>query len=456
MSGARNDGPRNDGARIDARTIAATVLARVWDDGAYASVALDAELTRHPGIDRRDAALATELVYGVLRTASYLERTIARHATGDRYRKKPLVRAHLLMATYSIAFLERVPVFAAVSEAVASVKRVAGTQVAGFANAVLRKVAGDVERRGRGGLEVAIAEGPPVWLRAALADALGSNDEARAFLASDPIPAANLCVRAGFSRDEVMARLRAALASAPENAVEILPGRESERCIVVRGAGDPERFPGVGREFLVQEEGAQLIALAVGALPGDEVLDACAGRGGKTLLLAELVAPGGAVDAADRHPQKLARIVSPTVRDRLPIDWTVGAGALDRTYDRVLVDAPCTGTGTLRRRPEIAERLGATDPPRMAVVQLAIAARAAERLKPGGRLIYAVCSVLRPECEDVVSALAAHGLEPCPFDSEVGARLAAGGTSFRLAPHRHGTDGYFVASLRRVSSGLTG
>ncbi|MBM4375675.1 MAG: Sun protein [Deltaproteobacteria bacterium] len=438
---------------MDARTLAATVLARVWEDGAYASVALDAELTRHPNLDRRDAALATELMYGVLRTAGHLERSIAKHATGDRYRKKPLVRAHLLMAAYSIQFLERVPPFAAVSEAVSAVKRAAGAQVAGFANAVLRKVAGEAEKRGRGGLEAAIAASPPGWLRAALEEALGSEDEARAFLLAAPFPPANLCVRAGRSRDEVIERLRLALSTRDGEAssrVEIAAGRESPRCIVVRGAGDPEELPGVGLDFHIQEEGAQLLALAVGARPGERILDACAGRGGKTRLLAEEVAPDGAVDAADRHPQKLARIVSPTVRDRFPIDWTVGVGGLERRYERVLVDAPCTGTGTLRRRPEIAERLGAGDPERMAVVQLAIASRAASLLAPGGRLVYAVCSVLRPECEGVVEALAAQGLEPCPFDSEVGARLAERGTSFRLTPQHHGTDGYFVASLRRA------
>lgn len=427
---------------VDARSIAATVLVRVWSDGAYASVALDAELERFPQLDRRDAALATELVYGVLRTAGSLERAIARHATGDRYRRKPFVRAHMLMAAYSIAFLERVPPFAAVSEAVQAIKRDAGTQVGGFANAVLRKLAGDP--RGRDGLERALAEAPPAWLRAMLADALGSEASARAFLLADPIPPANLCLRAGRDREHWMDVLREAIPGAA-----VTPGLLSERCIVVRDGGDPERFPGAGRDWIVQEEGAQAIALAVGARPGDAVLDACAGRGGKTLLLSELVGPDGAVDAADRHPNKLARIVSPAVRGRFPVDWSVGSGEVANTYDRVLVDAPCTGTGTLRRRPEIAERLAAGDPERMAVLQSAIASRVAGHVRPGGRFIYAVCSVLRAECEGVVDGLRSVGLEPCPFDSELGERLATGGTSFRLLPHVHGTDGYFVASLRK-------
>lgn len=447
-----------DSEAPNARNVAATVLVRVWEEAAYASLALDAELDRHPGLDRRDAALATELVYGVLRTAASLERSIGKHATGDRYRRKPFVRAHMLIAAYSIAFLERVPPFAAVSEAVSAIKSEAGTQVAGFANAVLRKVAGDVPARGtaplagspaesaaRMRLARAIADSPPAWLRKALAESLGSGDAAEAFLLADPIPAANLCLRSGRSREEWLVTLREAVPLA-----EVCAGSLSERCIIVRGAGDPERLPGAGRDWTVQEEGAQLIAMVVGAQPGDHVLDACAGRGGKTMLLAELVSPDGAVDAADRHPNKLARIVSPTVRDRFPIDWSVGSGGLERTYARVLVDAPCTGTGTLRRRPEIAERLGAADPERMAVVQLGIAARVASHLEPGGRMIYAVCSVLRAECEGVVDALAAYGLERCPFDTELGARLAEGGTSFRLLPHVHGTDGYFVASLRKV------
>ncbi len=440
---SERNGPSNQPP--NARTVAATVLGRVWQDAAYASVALDAELERHPNLDRRDAALATELVYGVLRTTSFLERAIAKHATGDRYRRKLGVRAQMLMAAYSIAFLERVPPFAAVSEAVSAIKAEAGTQIAGFANAVLRKLAGGALERGRAGLDQAIASSLPAWLRGELAESLGSEEAAGLFLLADPIPAASLCLRAGRVRAEWLEILRARVPMA-----DVREGSLSDRCIVVRGGGDPEKLPGANRDWSVQEEGAQVIALAIGAKPGEHVLDACAGRGGKTLLLAELVAPDGAVDAADRHPNKLARIVSPTIRDRFPVDWSVGSGGLERTYDRVLVDAPCTGTGTLRRRPEIAHRLSAADPERMAVVQLGIAARVAEHLEPGGRMIYAVCSVLRAECEGVVAGLAAHGLEPVPFDSELGARLAEGGCSFRLLPHVHGTDGYFVASLRKV------
>ncbi len=437
---------------VDARTLAATVLARVWQEAAYATPTLDAELSRCPDVDRRDAALATELAYGVLRTAGWLEKQVGRHARGDRWRRKAAVRAHMLIAAYSIFFLERVPPFAAVSEAVKAIKADAGTQVAGFANAVLRKLAGEVGPARAPGLgsaryDAAIVEAVPAWLRAALGESLGGDDAARAFLLANPIAPACLCLRGGEDRAAWIERLRAAAPNA-----EISAGAWSERCIVLSGAGDPAGLPGAGQAWIVQEQGAQLIAMSLGARPGEEVLDACAGRGHKTRLLAELVAPGGAVDAADLHPSKLARLAAavPAVRDTFAVDWTAGSGGLGRAYRRVLVDAPCSGTGTLRRRPEIAERLAASDPERLAVVQLGIAARAASLLEPGGRMLYAVCSVLRAECETVVEALCrAADLAPCPFDAEAARRIAGDAASFRLVPHVHGTDGYFLASLRR-------
>src|SRR5262249_55239966 len=144
---------------------------------------------------------------------------------------------------------------------------------------------------------------------------------------------------------------------------EIEPGKVSPLAIRVRGGGDPKRLRLVqDGELLVQEEGAQFIALALGPRPGETVLDACAGRGNKTALLAELVGTSGAVDAADRHPQKLARLKASltqlglAARATFAVDWSVGAGDVPAGYDRVLVDAPCSGIGTLRRRPDLATR----------------------------------------------------------------------------------------------------
>lgn len=413
------------------------MLLRVWRDGAFAAAALDAELRSHPQLDTRDVALATELVYGVLRTAPLLEARIVALATSDRWQKLPLVRAHLFIAAYSILALDRVPDFSAVDEAVEAIKRGSDRRVAGFANAVLRKIA-------REGGAIDAVDALPSWLREALAEAVGS--ERVGPLVSGAAPVC-LCLRAGEPRDEWLARLAEA---APD--AFWAPGALSPRAIVGHHTGDTTRLPGAGRAFIVQEEGAQAVALLLGAREGDAVLDACAGRGGKTLLLAESVGEG-AVDAADLHPKKLARLREQPggaqIRDTFAVDWSRGSGGIARSYGRILVDAPCTGTGTLRRRPEIAQRLTAADVARLAEVQRAILAQTATLLKPGGRLVYAVCSVLRAECEEVVEAVTREGLlEPCPFDADL--EVARERTALRLLPSDHGTDGFFAACFTRA------
>src|SRR5262249_21615745 len=150
--------------------------------------------------------------------------------------------------------------------------------------------------------------------------------------------------------------------------------------------------------WTVQEEGSQLVALALGARAGETILDACAGRGNKTLLLARAVLPGGAVDACDLYASKLERLrvemarLGLAPRGTFAVDWTVGSGDVSGVYDRVLVDAPCTGIGTLRRRPDMTARRAPADLGSFAARQIAIASRAAAHVKEGGRFVYAVCS----------------------------------------------------------------
>lgn len=436
-----------------ARQIAAQVLARVWQDGAYAALALDAELRRATGLDEREARLATELVYGVLRTAVVLERRLEPLAKRTTWKRQPLVRAHLLIAAYTMAFLDRIPPYAAVDEAVTAIGRASDKRVAGFANAVLRKLArGSAEQRELS-LEQAALAAVPGWLRAALDETLGA-DEAERFLTTGPVPPAlGLCLRARQDRDEWMARLRAA---APQAELEV--GAVSPRCVRLRGGGDPRRLPGADADWIVQEEGAQLVALALGAEPAERVLDACAGRGGKAWLLAEQVGPSGAVHAADRAPAKLDRLRGHpswgrSVAATFAVDWTRGSGDVPEGYDRALVDAPCSGVGTLRRRPELAGRLAASDVVRLAAIQVEITRQVATRVRDGGRMVYAVCSVLRQETDEVVRALCepaaddAVRLEPSAFEAAELQALAGDASSLRLLPQLHGTDGYFMASF---------
>jgi 16S rRNA (cytosine967-C5)-methyltransferase len=437
-----------------ARDVAVHVLTRVEKERAFASAALEAELARLVQLDARERALATELVYGTLRVAPWLEQRLARFAPRGIAKLDARVRACLLVAAYQI-FFTRVPAFAAVSEGVDAVRTARGERVAAFANAVLRKIAAEAQDLGQTDREEAVVASTPTWLREGLERSL-SADGARAFLrcALEP-PAVALRVEDAAERDAWVARLRAA---APDGA--FVAGRVSPLAILARGASKPQRLPGWNEgAWSVQEEGAQLAALAVGARAGETVLDACAGRGNKTALLARAVGAGGAVDACDASPAKLERLTVELARLGLrpratfAVDWTVGSGDVAAAYDRVLVDAPCSGVGTIRRRPEITLRRGRTDVGATARTQVAIALQAAQHVRPGGSLVFVVCSVLREENEDVVDAIrsACSHLEPAPFDAPEARAIAGNAPAFRLLPHVHGTDGYFIARFVRRS-----
>ncbi|HEX7454274.1 MAG TPA: RsmB/NOP family class I SAM-dependent RNA methyltransferase, partial [Polyangiaceae bacterium] len=242
----------------------------------------------------------------------------------------------------------------------------------------------------------------------------------------------------------------------PEWLAASAAGRASPRSRLIQGEGDPRKREGFAEgSFVVQEEGAQAIALSLGARAGERVLDACAGRGQKTSLFAEQVGDAGAVWATDVYPKKLDALQADFERLRLPspqlraVDWTVGVGDVPADFDRVLVDAPCTGTGTLRRRPEIAARLQPSDPARLSALAETILRSAITRAKPGGRVVFAVCSVLEEECEALVARVL-DVLEPAPFDCpELLGIWVEGATSFRVGPTRFATDGYFAASFSK-------
>jgi 16S rRNA (cytosine967-C5)-methyltransferase len=454
MTGA----PRAAPVGPTARTVAASVLARVERDGAFAAAVLDAELERAAQLDARDRGLATELTYGALRALPWLIARIERHAPRGIGNMEPHARASLVIAAYQLFFLSRVPPFAAVNEAVSAVTARAGAKVGAFANAVLRKVSADAARERPAFTDAAAASVAP-WLVAALERALGA-DGARAFIAAgaEP-PPTGVRIEDASARDAWLARLREARAAAKNAAFEL--GRVSPHAILARGAGRMEGLPGYADgAWTVQEEGSQLVALALGARAGDAVLDACAGRGNKTSLLARAVlSGGGAVDACDLHASKLERLRRELARLGLApratyaVDWSAGSGDVTARYDRVLVDAPCSGVGTLRRRPDLAARRAPEDLAALGAAQTEIAARAAEHVRPGGRLVYAVCSVLREESEEVVAALLARhpSLCPAPFDAPAARALAGDAPTLRLLPDAHGTDGYFVASFVRVS-----
>ncbi|MFT3923610.1 MAG: transcription antitermination factor NusB [Myxococcales bacterium] len=401
-----------------ARGVASSVLHRVATEGAYAARTLDAELSQAK-LDERDARLATEIVYGSLRTLPVLDARIDQQLS--RGRPDPYVLATLRAATYQALYLSRVPDHAIVQESVSLVRAKRGEGMSRLTNAVLRRI---VEGRPRPGAAGAPDAEPredhherlyvPGWVEQCLTKGLGA-ERTQAFLSlSGGVPPLALRVRAALqqpsAREELLGALRAA---APNATVE--PSGPASDSLVAWGVGDPRKLPGfVDGKFVVQDEGANLVGRLVGARPGERVLDACAGRGGKTLQLLEAVGPTGQVTAVDIHARKLEQLTEEVRRLAVggtllteTIDFSVGDGGLEGGFDRVLVDAPCSGLGTIRRRPEILLRLQPRDPGRLADLQLGILRRALRLVRPGGTLVFAVCSASAEEGAGVLERLEA-------------------------------------------------
>lgn len=432
------------GAKVgaSARDVAARVVHRVLSENVYLSDALHAELSRG-ALEPRDRALATELSYGVVRVHPFLAERLSELSPRGVAAGDTLAQAHLWVAAYQLTLLERVPAFAAIDRAVSSLKRLRGERFGGFANAVLRRLAEGpkVERK------AAVRASTPGWLFDSLVQSVGEH-EAYALLGvgEESGPGhRGLCVRL---------RPNAHLDHAWLEGAE--PGRVCERARWLPPRGDVRRMPGYAEgEVVVQEEGSQWAALALGARPGERVYDACAGHGQKSAIIAEQLGDGGELWASDRSAGKIARLEAEFRRLGLRVpqlgvfDLSDTTGAVPDDLDRVLVDAPCSGTGTLRRRPEIMFRLKPEDPARLAALAQRLLRSAATRARPGGRVVFVVCSVLQIETRAVLESVG-DVLVPAPFDTDAACRIAgADATDCRLLPSSHGTDGYYVASFVR-------
>lgn len=388
-----------------ARRIALKVLTRVERERAFAAAALEAELKNVA--DARDASLATELVYGALRHRPWLDSLLAAASARGLDKLDPVVLEALRVAAYELAFLDRVPDHAAVNEAVREIRRLRGKKLAGFANAILHKLAAD-----RAALSApdpaqaadpALALGLKPWLFERLTAAHG-RDRAIAMGRAFNAPSRRT-LRINTARlDLVSARER--LGPGAQNGLYLPWAIDADDRAAARTLED---------EGLAayQDEGAGLVVAALDPHSGERILDACAGRGGKTATIAQL-AGGAKLYAVDKQASKLERLAFELSRQGFEASVAVcDLAAADPPFagpfDRVLVDAPCSGTGTLGRRPEIRWRLEPGAVASLAELQHALLVRTAGLVRPGGRLVYAVCSLLPDECTDHVGPfLAAH------------------------------------------------
>lgn len=477
-----------------ARDRAADVLVRVETEGAFAAPALAAALEREPALSVADRGLCTELVYGVLRTASALDQRLGAFASkpGSIAALDAYTRAVLRVAAYQVLVLERVPSRAAVNTAVEAISKDRSKGLSGFVNALLRKLSAGRDESQCAALRVSLAlESVDPSVRRALSDGLGGDEHAASVLRAmfEHVPSTDVRVEGTRTdRDSLEKLLREERPSAA-----IQRGRVSPLSLRVSGAGDL-RTSALYREkglFAVQEEGAQCVALATGVQPGMRVLDACAGRGGKTALLASMMRGEGVLHAADAYPEKVQRGRDELARlgllreslayEAVGADMTRGVGALaskvpEGGYDLVLVDAPCSGLGTLARRPDLlARRLnastsddesdgdasngapasnGATSKPRVAIEELqrGILRTSANLVRPGGELVFAVCTLTRTEGEgmrDWFVRETAGAFELCDVSAERVSSEALRASTVILRPDRDDTDGFVLWRARR-------
>ena len=441
------------------RELALGVLDRVDRRQAYADVLLSARLDR-AGLAEADAALLTRTVYGTLRWRGRIDRVLGSLLRNPLEDLDPLVRNLLRLGGYELLFLDRVPAYATVNELVELARRRAGPGKARLVNAVLRRIA-DREREAwappssSGKMEdVAARVSHPPWLVRMWREQLGA-DESRLLMEANN-EEAPLVLRANgrrIGRDELVRRLRG-------RGLDAMPGAWSPLAVRLRGSASPAALAEF-REGLcqVQGEASQLVGFLAGPEPGMQVLDVCAAPGGKTTHMAELMDDRGEIAACDISERGLGRLADNARRLGLRcIRAHAGDAARDLpdepgSFHRVLVDAPCSGLGTLRAHPEIRWRRTPKDLERLAALQAAILDHAASRVRPGGVLVYATCTLSRVENEAVVESFverhAGFAVEDAAPHLPEAARSMTRGRYFTALPHRHDTDGFFAARMRR-------
>ncbi|MFL5357319.1 16S rRNA (cytosine(967)-C(5))-methyltransferase RsmB [Archangium sp.] len=438
---------------MNARAIAVQVLSRVRATDAYLNVVLDTVLSESPPADPRDAGLITELTYGATRRQLALDYAITRFADRKLDALEDKVLAALRVGAYQL-FYTRVPARAAVAETVQALKDVGLVRAAGFANAILRKLSTLPSQPLPPDTDLvehlSVRESHPKWLVERWLRQLGRERAEAMLVANNQTPP--VVIRANsakVTRDALLEQLR-------ETGLEVRPTGVSPVGIVLPPLGRLEDVYGYAEGlWQVQDEAAQLVGV-YGDIPETaRVLDACAAPGGKACHLAEK----HEVMATDLHANKLRKIESEA--KRLGLSARLKAEAHDASqpypeewgeFHAFLVDAPCSGLGTLRRHPELRYRRKAEDIGRLAVLQRRILENCQESVPPGGLLVYAVCTTEPQEGQDQVEMfLRSHPewtAEPPVLHESV--KLPLSQAYLRTLPGPEAWDGFFAARLRKL------
>lgn len=436
-----------------ARATALRVLVSCRNNGAWADAALKAQISRD-GLSGPDAALCSRIVYGVMQNRMLLDFYIGAYCTQKSDHLQPPLLEILRIGAYQIIYLDKIPDSAAVNTSVELAKLAKRGQASGLVNAVLRKLSqnkkalppvperDDVQR-------LSIQYSHPKWFVKRLVSLLG-REEAERFLACD-----NQIAPITVQVNPLKTTLEALTEELQQAGISVQPHSWVPDCLELSGTGDLAALPSFREgKFLVQDPAARLVSLIAGIRPGQKVLDVCAAPGGKSLSAAFAMAGNGSIVACDLHENKLKRIQESA--DRLGVniittqaaDGRVFRPEWEASFDTVLVDAPCSGLGIIRKKPDTRYKK-ADDLFTLPVVQAAILDNAARYVRPGGTLVYSTCTILPEENEQVTEAfLAEHadfGLEPFELPLPVGKSDG----SLTLWPQRHDTDGFYICRMTR-------
>ena len=439
------------------RRIAVEILNRVDKTGSFAEPILDSYLSRNIFANIHDRRLLTQLVYGTLRMRGPLDWVIEHLYKGRMEAMDAGIKNILRTGLYQLMFTDRIPEFAAVDEAVKITEK-AYPGRSGLVNAILRNA---IRKKGEFEypaidkdplLHISIVHSHPLWMVERWTEIFGVEETLEMCRANNEIPPLTLRVnKLKTDRDKLLKKFS-------DEGLAVRPTKFSPDGIIISNPPTPVRETKYYKtgHIQVQDEASQLISLLANPKPGERIMDICAGVGGKTTHMAETMQNDGSILAIDISPKKigllkaLSKRLGVTIINTLVEDAaSVSKNTLYGKFDHVLVDAPCSGLGTLRRNPEIKWRLLPEDLKTLPPLQKKILNNAARYLKSGGTLIYSTCTIMPEENEEVVEAFLADNLDFHSIDppAVINRRMIDNKGFFRTYPHHHGTDGFFGAVL---------
>ena len=439
------------------RGLAVKILNRIDEEQSYAEPLLNAHLSTHKEEDQRNKNLLTQIVFGSLRMRGYLDWIIGHYYRGSFDSMDTTLKNILRIALFQIFFLDRLPAYAVVNE---SVELCPGKNQKALINGLLRNVLRTKEnipwpdKTRNPALHIAVCHSHPLWLTEKLIALFGEEETLRRCASYNTPPPVTMRVNSlKTSRQEMITEMNSmdwdvegALYS--PDGIHILHGKMAVQNTIWFQEG----------KIQFQDEGSQLISHFLCPQPGEKILDLCAGTGGKAAHMAALTGNRASIYAVDNQGKKLAALKEMARRLGVACSKTLcqdGKGKLPyapESFDAILVDAPCTGLGTLRRNPEIKWRLNPSEIPAIVSLQKDLLENAAIYLRKGGRLVYSTCTILPEENdEQVASFLARHREFRLDTGNEFFPSSCLDEKGFmRTSPHRHNTDAFFAASLTKI------